>query len=134
MTSLILFGALYGVAAFVVGLGLSLAFATSGARSFVATAVGVLTVGVLLTIAFLNAPTSAAEAFHDQGEYAGRWLDPVIFVAAMLNVVAWFLGVLFGGLFRRADRGDQAATPYTAASWLLVCVAILGLWSFVEFE
>ena len=123
-----------GGPAFLVGLGVSLAIATSAARSFIATAVGVLTVGVLLTLAFLNAPTTAAEAFHDQGEYAGRWLDPAIFVAAMSNIAAWFVGVLFGGLFRRADRGDQAATPYTAGSWLLVCVAILGLWSFVEFE
>jgi hypothetical protein len=121
-----------GGAAFLVGLGVSVAIATSAARSFVATAVGVLAVAVLLAFAFFTAPTSAAEAFHDQGEYAGRWLDPVIFIAAIFNVAAWFLGVLLGSLFRRDDRGDPAGRVYGALSWTLVGAVALFLWIVVS--
>jgi hypothetical protein len=121
-----------GVPAFLVGLGVSIAIATSAARSFVATVVGVFAVAVLMAIAFFTAPTSAAEAFHDQGEYAGRWLDPVIFIAAIFNVAAWFLGVLFGSLFRRDDRGEPGTRVYGALSWLLVGATILLLWIVVS--
>jgi hypothetical protein len=121
-----------GGPAVLVGLGVSLAIATSAARSFIATAVGVLAVAVLLAVAFFTAPTSAAEAFHDQGEYAGRWLDPVIFIAAIFNVAAWFLGVLLGSLFRRDDRGDPAGRVYGALSWMLVGAAALFLWIVVS--
>jgi hypothetical protein len=121
-----------GGAAFIVGLGLSLMVSTSAARSFVATLVGLLAVAALLAIAFLTAPTSAAESFHDQGEYAGRWLDPVIFIAAIFNVAAWFMGVLLGALFRRDDRGEPDGRVYGALSWMLVGFTVLLLWIVVS--
>jgi hypothetical protein len=115
-----------------VGLGVSLAIARTAARSLLATTAGVLGVGVLLAIAFFTAPTSAADAFHDQGEYAGRWLDPVIFLTAIFAIGAWFVGVLFGSLFRREDRGEPAARVYGALSWMLVAVAAITLWAVAQ--
>jgi hypothetical protein len=119
-------------AAFLVGLCLSLAVATTAARSFVATVVGVVAVGVLLAIAYFNAPTSAAEAFHDQGKYGGRWLDPLVFVAAIFNAVAWFVGVQLGALLRRDDRGEPGTRVYGVLSFLLVASTALFLWIVVS--
>ena len=128
MTSFIFLGG----PAFVFGLVLSFALARTAARSFTLTGVGMLAVGALLTIAFLAAPSDGASSCHDCSEYAGRWLDPVVFLGAAFNAAAWFAGVLLGAGFRRGDRGERGTRPYEVASWILVGVAVLVFWRLAQ--
>ena len=126
MTQLVFLGA----PALVIGLVLSLFFATSAVRALLLTALGVTTVLGLVTLGYLSASRSS-EACHDCAAYRGRWLDPLLFIWATFNVGAWFVGVFVGSLFRREDRLGERRV-YEIAPWLVAGAAAIAFWILAE--
>ena len=92
-----------GGLAWVVGIAVALALATTRPRTGGLAALAVVLAVAVVLYAFFSAPTDPTKACSDCGKYLGRWWEPRL-VAAILgaNVVAWVVGVLMGAVARRA--------------------------------
>ncbi len=89
---------LLGGVALLLSLVLALAYATSRRRIAVVAAVGPAAVAAWLVVIGATAP---ARPYHDEVDYWGVWIDPVMFVVLGANLVAWLAGTAAGAALRR---------------------------------
>jgi hypothetical protein len=109
----------------VLALMLSFFLGTSAKRVLILTAFGVCAVVALVVAALVFAPSSPSTC-RECNEYFGRWLSPLTFFSASLNVGAWFGGVLFGASMRSRKTSALDDPPVNDLAYLLVAWSIAG--------
>jgi hypothetical protein len=120
-----------GVGAALIGLALALRLGTSPKRAAIFSPCGVLAIVTLVVVAFLTADRDAS-ACHECNAYQGRYLSPLVFFFAALNVAGWCGGVALGSALRGTRAMSDADRFYglTAASVAAVAFVVLLLIAF----
>jgi hypothetical protein len=77
-------------------------------RVWLVLAAGPVLAAGFLVLTYLLAPTSPPDDCSDCGEFYGRWMDGVVLIVALFNLVGYMVGAFVGAGLRRSRQERPA--------------------------